>query len=133
MTLAKRPLKTRRRSPKRQKSPMTLSTMPKVTLLQKGTFKTSGMYSSTLGKTKKMEWDTTIDSSRDGAKMTFDVTKDGTKLSGDLNAVIHNHLDSLKGTIKKNGKVHHVDMKDINMLDQLSMQHAGLEMAMMLR
>jgi len=80
-----------------------------------------------------MEWDTTIDSSLDGAKMTLDVTKDGSKLSGDLNAAINNNLASLKGTIKKNGKVHQVDIKDINMLDQLSMQHAGLEMAMMLR
>jgi hypothetical protein len=129
--MAKRPLKTRRRSPKRQKSPMTLSTMPSV--LQKGTFKTSGMYSSTLGKTKKMEWDTTIDSSRDGATMTFSVNKDNVKLSGDLNAVVKNNIASLKGTINKNGKVHQVDMKDLNLLDQMSMYSTGAQLATMLK
>lgn len=145
MTLAKRPLKTRKRFPKRQTfkrmpkalAHMTLPSaqpMSKVSLLPKGTFKTVGTYSSTiLGKTKKMDWDTTVNRSRDGAKMTFDVTKDKVKLSGDLNAVIKNHLASLKGTIKRDGKVHQVDMKDINILDQMSMRHAGLEMAMMLR
>jgi hypothetical protein len=132
MTLAKRQLKTRRR-PKQKKS-VKAAMMPKLSMLPNGTFKTSGTYSSTiLGKTNKMDWDTTINSSLDGAKMTFDVNKDNTKLSGDLNAVIKNHLASLKGTIKKNGKVHKVDMKDLNLLDHMSMQHAGLEMAMMLR
>jgi hypothetical protein len=102
-------------------------------LLSKGIFKTSGTYSSTNGTIKKFDWDTTLNSSRDGAKMTFDITKDGSKLSGDLNAVTKNHLASLEGTIKNNGKVHQVDIKDINILDQLSVQRAGLELAMLVR
>lgn len=105
-----------------------------LSLLSKGVFKTSGTYSSTtLGKTQNFDWDTTINTDRDGAKMTFDVNRNKLKLSGDLNASIKNHLASLKGTIKKNGKTHQVDLKDINILDKLSVQHAGLEMAMMLR
>lgn len=108
--------------------------VPKFSLLSKGVFKTSGTYSSTtLGKTQNFDWDTTINTDRDGAKMTFDVNRNKLKLSGDLNASIKNHLASLKGTIKKNGKTHQVDLKDINILDKLSVQHAGLEMAMMLR
>lgn len=139
MTLAKRPLKTRRRSPKRQTfkqmpmAPMAMQPM-NLSLLSKGIFKTSGTYTSTtLGKTQKFDWDTTINTARDKAKMTFAVNRNKSKVSGDLNATIKNQLASLKGTIKKNGKVQQVDMKDINMLDQMSMQHAGLEMAMMLR
>lgn len=105
-----------------------------LSLLSKGVFKTSGTYSSTtLGKTQKFDWDTTVNTDRDGAKMTFDVNRNKMKLSGDLNASIKNHLASLKGTIKKNGKTHQVDLNDINILDKLSVHHAGLEMAMMLR
>ena len=146
MTLAKRPLKTRRRSPKRKtRKPKAVMPMQPMTamqpmqhmnlsLLSKGVFKTSGTYSSTtLGKTQNFDWDTTINTDRDGAKMTFDVNRNKSNVSGDLNATIKNHLASVKGTIKKDGKVHQVDMKDINMFDQMSMQHAGLEMAMMLR
>jgi hypothetical protein len=123
--------KQKARKQKARKQKALMQTMP---VLSMGTVKTSGTYSSTLGEIKKMDWDSTINSSRDGASITFDVNKNNTKLSGDLNAVVNNNqLTSLKGTIAKNGKVHQVDMKDLNLLDPFSMQRAGLEIGMMIR
>ena len=136
MTLAKR-RKTRKRSPKRKtlkRQPKALASMPSLSVVPLGAYQSSGTYVSTIsGKTQKMDWDTRVNSTRDGAAVNFELNKDGSKLSGDLNASFKNHLASVKGKLTKNGKVHQVDLKDVNMMDQLSMQHAGLELAMLAR